>query len=379
MEFELLKLLAKLFNCLAEKVLKSLKRNFMTNFGKKGVLLVNLGTPDAPTRAAVYKYLKEFLLDRRVIDYPWLARNILVRGIIAPFRSGSSAKLYKELWTENGSPLKYYGEKVEEGVQSILGDRYIAKLAMRYQSPSIASQLDYLLDQQVSELIVFPMFPQYASATTGSVHDEIMRLLRKRDTIPNINFINSYYDYEPMIEIFADNARQFDLGNYDHIIFSYHGLPQRQLKKADSCNHCLIVEDCCQTISISNQFCYSAQCHATTKAIVSKLDLQENQYTTAFQSRLGPEAWAQPYTSKIIEREAEKGAKKLLVFSPAFVADCLETIVEIGTEYQEEFEEKGGHKVDLVPSLNDDPRWIKAIANLIEKQSSFTDVGTVKA
>lgn len=342
----------------------------MTNFGKIGVLLINLGTPDAPTRGAVYRYLKEFLLDRRVIDYPWLARNILVRGIIAPFRSGSSAKLYKELWTENGSPLKYYGEVVAKGVQEHLGDEYVVRLAMRYQSPSIASQLKDLMDQQVRELIVFPMFPQYASATTGSVHDEVMRLLRKSDTIPNIKFINSYYDYEPMIEIFADNAKQFDLDSYDHIIFSYHGLPQRQLRKADTCGHCLKAENCCHSISIRNQFCYSAQCHGTTKAIVEKLDLRADQYTTAFQSRLGPEAWAQPYTSKIIEHHAEKGAKRLLVFSPAFVADCLETIVEIGTEYQEEFEEMGGEHVDLVPSLNDDPRWIKAVVNLIEKESS---------
>ena len=340
----------------------------MTTFGKKGVLLVNLGTPDAPTRGAVYRYLKQFLLDRRVIDYNWVARNLLVRGIIAPFRSGSSSKLYQELWTENGSPLKYYGEVVAEGVQKELGDEYIVRLAMRYQSPSITSELEYLLDQQVSEIIIFPMFPQYASATTGSVHDEIMRLFRKKDTIPNLQFINSYYDHGPMIEIFADNARQFDLSSYDHIIFSYHGLPQRQLRNADNCNHCLVTKDCCQTIHIKNQFCYSAQCHATTKAIVHRLGLQPDQYTTAFQSRLGPEAWAQPYTSKVIEREAEKGAKHLLVFSPAFVADCLETIVEIGTEYQEEFEEMGGEKVDLVPSLNDDPRWIKVVADLVRHE-----------
>jgi ferrochelatase len=236
---------------------------------------------------------------------------------------------------------------------------------MRYQSPSIESAIDKLLEQQVSEIVVFPMFPQYASATTGSVHDEVMRILRKKENIPDVKLINSYYDYEPMIDIFADNARQFDLDGYDHIIFSYHGLPQRQLRKADDCNHCLKVDNCCSTISKVNQFCYSAQCHATTRAIVEKLGLKEEQYTTSFQSRLGPEAWAQPYTSKIIEEQAEKGAKKLLVFSPAFVADCLETIIEIGFEYQEEFEEMGGEKVDLVPSLNDDPRWIAAVKDMV--------------
>lgn len=337
----------------------------MTTFGKKGVLLVNLGTPDDPGRGAVYRYLKEFLMDRRVIDYPWLARTIIVKGIIAPFRSGSSSKLYKRLWTEEGSPLKVYGESVTAGVQEQLGEDYVVELGMRYQSPSVESAIDQLLAQQVSEIIVFPMFPQYASATTGSVHDEVMRILRKKDNIPDVKLINSYYDYEPMIDIFADNARQFDLDAYDHIIFSYHGLPQRQLRKADDCNHCLKVDNCCSTISKVNQFCYSAQCHATTRAIVDKLGLKEEQYTTSFQSRLGPEAWAQPYTSKIIEEQAEKGAKKLLVFSPAFVADCLETIIEIGFEYQEEFEEMGGEKVDLVPSLNDDPRWITAVKDMV--------------
>lgn len=340
----------------------------MATFGKIGVLVVNLGTPDAPTRGAVYRYLKQFLLDRRVIDYNWFARNLLVRGIIAPFRSGSSSKLYKMLWTDKGSPLKIYGEDVVAGVQEILGEDYIVELAMRYQKPSMPAAIKRLMDQQVAEIVVLPMFPQYASATTGSVHEEVMRILSKEETIPNVRMINSYYDYEPMIQIFSDNARTFDLDSYDHIIFSYHGLPQRQLRKADTCGHCLKVKDCCHTISIKNQFCYSAQCHGTTAAIAANLGLDQSQYTTAFQSRLGPEAWAQPYTSKVIEELAEKGAKRLLVFSPAFVADCLETIIEIGTEYQEEFEEMGGEHVDLVPSLNNDPRWIKAVAKLVKKE-----------
>ena len=334
-------------------------------FGKKGVLIVNLGTPDAPTRGAVYRYLKQFLLDPRVIDIPWLPRNLLVRGIIAPFRSGSSSKLYKKLWTADGSPLKVYGEVVVQGVQEQLGEEYVVALGMRYQNPSIESALDKLMEARVSEILVLSLFPQYASATTGSVHDEVMRLFRKKQIIPNVKFINSFYDYEPMIEIFAENARQFDLDAYDHIIFSYHGLPERQLIKADECNHCLQSPDCCQTISDINQFCYSAQCHGTTRAIVQKLNLKPEQYSTSFQSRLGRAEWIKPYTSDIIEEQAEKGAKKLLVFSPAFVADCLETIIEIGFEYQEEFEEMGGEKVDLVPSLNDNPKWIKAVKDLV--------------
>jgi ferrochelatase len=339
----------------------------MTQLGKKGVLLVNLGTPDAPTRGAVYRYLKEFLLDRRVIDYPWIPRNLLVRGLIAPLRSGKSAKLYQQLWTENGSPLKYYGELLAAGVQERLGEEYVVELGMRYQNPSIESALNALLKKQVSEIIVFPLFPQYAGATTGSIHEEVMRLLRKKETIPNVKMVNSYYDEPAMIKIFADNARQFDLGGYDHIMFSFHGLPQRQLRKADDCNHCLKTENCCGSISLINQFCYSAQCHATTRAIAGELGLSEDQYTTTFQSRLGPDAWAQPYTSAVLEEQAKKGAKRILVFSPAFVADCLETVIEISDEYQEEFEEMGGEKVDLVPSLNDDPRWMAAVTEMVRR------------
>ncbi len=341
------------------------------NFGKTGILIVNLGTPDAPTRGAVYKYLKEFLLDRRVIDYNWLARNLLVRGIIAPFRSGSSAKLYKELWTENGSPLKYYGERLVEELDKKLDDSFIVRLAMRYQSPSMESQIEYLMKERVSKIIVFPLFPQYASATTGSVHDEVMRIVRKQEIIPSIEMINSYYDHPAMVNVFVENAKGFDLDSYDHILFSFHGLPERQLGKADTSNHCLKGKDCCKTISIKNQHCYSAQCYGTAYAIAEKLNLPKDKYTITFQSRLGPEEWAKPYTVKVLEDLAKKEkAKRLLVFCPAFVADCLETTIEIGVEYQEEFEEWGGEKIDLVPSLNDKEEWIDAVISIINDNST---------
>lgn len=337
----------------------------MPTTGKKGVLLVNLGTPDAPTRSAVHRYLKEFLLDPRVIDYSWLGRNLLVRGLILPFRTSSSTKLYQELWTEEGSPLKVYGEQLAEGVQQNLADDYVVKLAMRYQKPSIEKGIKELTEAEVSEIIVVPLFPQYASATTGSIHEEVMRVLSKNQVIPKLHFINSFFDYEPMIDVFCDNAKKYDFKDYDHILFSYHGLPQRQLVKADCNNHCLQSKDCCQQLSNKNQFCYSAQCHGTTKALAHKLGLQTADYTTCFQSRLGKEVWAQPYTSAIIEERAKKGDKKLLVFCPAFVADCLETIIEIGVEYQEEFEALGGEKVDLVESLNANPDWISGLAKMI--------------
>lgn len=338
---------------------------------KTGVLIVNLGTPDAASRGAVYRYLKQFLLDRRVIDYSWLARNLLVRGIIAPFRSGKSAKSYQLMWTAEGSPLKLYGERLARNLQLLLGEDYVVELAMRYQQPSIAGAVNDLLRKGIGKLIVFPLFPQYASATIGSVHEEIMRVLSSRENIPELLLINNYYDNSGMIEVFAAQARQFDLTSYDHVIFSYHGLPQRQLMKADpGGTHCLQNKNCCQTIGLHNHFCYSAQCHGTTRAIVKKLQLQEEKYTTTFQSRLGPEKWAQPYTVEVLRALAAGGAKRLLVFSPAFVADCLETLVEIGIEYKELFEQLGGEHLDLVPSLNDDPRWIQTVSDIIRAKNS---------
>jgi ferrochelatase len=342
----------------------------MNSKGKIGVLMVNLGTPDSPGRYDVYRYLKQFLLDKRVIDIPWIFRQFLVRGFIAPFRSGSSSKLYKKLWTENGSPLLYYGERLVEGLREQLGeDDYVVELAMRYQNPSIDSALEKLNKQNIRELIVFPLFPHYASASTGSVHEEVMRLVGKQLAIPNIKMINSFYDNEDMVDVFVKNARQFDLDSYDHIIFSYHGLPQSQLKKTDNCNHCLKVEGCCNAITEKNQFCYSAQCHATSFLIADKLNLDRAKYTISYQSRLGPDPWVQPYTIKVLEELANKGAKRLLVFSPAFVSDCLETIIEITDEYQEEFEEFGGEHIDLVPSLNDDPDWISGVVKMIKDES----------
>ncbi len=333
--------------------------------GPKGILLVNLGTPDDASRGAVYRYLKQFLLDPRVIDINPIARNLLVRGIIAPFRSASSAKLYKKLWTPEGSPLKTYGYKLKEGVQAILGPEYVVALGMRYQSPSIASALNELLDKNVSEIVVLPLFPHYASASTGSVYEEVMRLLQKRQAIPTLRIINSFYDYAPMIEVFADEARKHDVGSYDHVLFSFHGLPQRQMRKADTNNHCLQKDNCCQNIGPHNQFCYSAQCHQTAKLIAAQLGLKPEQYTVCFQSRLGRDPWIQPYTPVILKERAAKGDKRLLVFSPAFVSDCLETTIEIGEEYFEEWHEMGGEHLQLVSSLNDKPAWMEAVANLV--------------
>ncbi len=338
----------------------------MGQFGRTGVLVVNLGTPDSPTRGDVYRYLREFLTDRRVIDYPWVARQALVQGVIAPFRSGSSAKLYQKLWTEAGSPLKVFGESLVEQLQPRLGEQYIVRLAMRYQSPSIESTIEELLALDIDRLVVFSLFPQYASATVGSVHDEVMRVLRQAENIPELVLMRDYYDHPGMIRCFADNARRFDLDSYDHVLFSFHGLPERQLRKSDRHEHCTKAADCCGSISAVNQYCYSAQSHATARAISQELGLSPKQYTVCFQSRLGPEKWAQPYTSATIKARREAGDTRLLVLCPAFTADCLETVIEIADEYHEEFMELGGEVLDLVPSLNDSAAWVEVVAGMVE-------------
>lgn len=335
------------------------------NKAKKGVLLVNLGTPDSPSVSDVRKYLDEFLMDGRVIDINPVSRALLVKGIIVPFRGPKSAKTYRKIWTGNGSPLMYYSERAATLLQESLGADFHVELAMRYQNPSIQSALQKLQDAGVSSIRVIALFPQYASATTGSVHEKVMEIVRTWQTIPDLSFVNSFHDDDLMIRVFAENGRKYSPGSFDHILFSFHGLPQRQLKKADvTGSHCLRSADCCSTLTFVNQFCYSAQSFNTARLIAGVLGIPADKYTVTFQSRLGRDPWAQPYTSEVIHKLAQKGAKRILVFCPAFVADCLETIYEIGEEYDEEFRKLGGEKVQLVESLNEDPLWIEALARM---------------
>jgi len=334
--------------------------------GKKGVLLVNLGTPDSPSNADVSKYLREFLMDPRVIDINPIARNILVKGIIAPTRGPKSAKLYRAIWDEKtGSPLLHYSKLQQKLLQERLGDDYTVELAMRYQSPSIESALNRLKNALVQDIKVIPMFPQYASASTGSVYEKVMDLVGQWPTSPNISFINSFHDNQLMIQTFADNALKHNPDSYDHILFSFHGLPQRQLIKSDHTHqYCLKSADCCQTLNDTNKFCYSAQSYHTAQLIAQKLGIPKEKYTICFQSRLGSDPWVQPYTSEIVTKLAKEGKKRLLVFCPAFVADCLETVYEVTTEYGDEFKALGGEHVQLVESLNDSPTWIEGLAQL---------------
>jgi len=338
---------------------------------KTAVLLVNLGTPDSPSVKDVRKYLFEFLNDPRVIDIPAILRFFLVNLIIVPFRAPKSAKIYEELWVNNGlpdgkkgSPILYYGKSVQEKLQNSLGNKFDVYLAMRYKNPSIDNVLSDIHSKNYEKIIVIPLFPQYASATTGSVIDKIMKIVSKWCVIPELKFINQFYDNPGFINTIIERAKEHNINEYDHVLFSYHGLPVRQVDKVyKDGTHC--EEHNCETeINETNKYCYKATCYATTRLIAKKLNLPKEKYTVCFQSRLDKN-WLEPFADKVIIEQAKKGVKRLLVFSPAFVADCLETLIEIGVEYQKLFEEYGGEKVQLVESLNNHPMWIETLKEIV--------------
>ncbi len=337
---------------------------------KTGVLLIQLGTPDSPKTRDVRIYLREFLNDPRVIDIPWLPRKLLVNGIIVPFRAPKSAKIYQELWdlTEDGvSPLLTHTEKVKELLQDRLkNDNVTVEMAMRYQNPSMDSVLARMKTANYDEIMILPFFPQYASASTGSAVEKAMDIIRKWWVIPDVKIISQFYDNEGYLDSIVERTKEFDVKSYDHILFSYHGLPERQVDKVYEEDTDLCTDQPCESeINDANKFCYKATCYATTRLLAEKLGLKEEDYTVCFQSRLDKK-WLTPFSDKIVEERAKKGDKKLLAFSPAFVADCLETLVEIGVEYQEIFEEHGGEKVQLVPSSNSHPRFIDGLEELVK-------------
>ncbi|WP_026998652.1 ferrochelatase [Eisenibacter elegans] len=346
-----------------------------------GVLLVNLGTPDSPNTGDVRSYLRQFLTDARVIDIPAAARYALVNLIIAPFRAPKSAKVYKEVWLPEGSPIKVYGFEVEKMLQQALGDEYKVVLAMRYKNPSVEAGLAQMRQAGIRRLIVLPLFPQYASATTGSVQQEVMRVLSSWQIIPEVTFIHSFFDHPGFIQAFTEIGKRYvDGHDYDHYIFSYHGLPERQIRKGDDTGTCLQAAkadkslrakpNCCATLHTGNRSCYRAQCFATTRLLADALGIAEEDYTVCFQSRLGNDVWIQPYTEDVLKELPKQGKKRVLAFSPAFIADCLETTIEIGEEYKEMFEEAGGEHWVLVESLNTDPLWVATLEQMVREYST---------
>lgn len=326
---------------------------------------MNVGSPDEPEIGAVWRYLTEFLNDKRVIDLPWLLRKFLVNFIIIPFRVRNSTRLYKLLWTEKGSPLIACSFEMKQKLQIKLGDNFDVFVAMRYQKPDYKKVIRQIKEQGFKKLILFPLYPHYAMSTTETTVAAVERELKKQKVNIELKVVDQFYDDPRFIHAFAKQGRKYDLTRYDHVVFSYHGLPNRQLEK---CHPDIKVEQCsCQhSMPEHGHHCYRATCYATTRLLANELGLKPGDYTVGFQSRLDKN-WMEPFTDEVLLAKLKEGKKRILVFAPAFVTDCLETIIEIGDEYQEIFLEEGGEKLQLVESLNAEPAWIETMEQLIKK------------
>lgn len=333
---------------------------------RTAVVIVNLGTPDEPTTGSVRKYLTQFLNDPRVIDLPWLSRKLLVNGIIVPFRASKSAHEYKKLWTEKGSPLKFITEGLRSKLQEALGSEADVFMAMRYQNPGLDSVLDEVKKKNYKKVVVVPLFPQYASSSTGSVMEAVMKHMSRWWALPELTIVNQFYDHPKLMDAYVSIGSRHQHQDYDHVLFSFHGLPVRQVDKVYEDGMCSD-HNCEDGITADNHLCYKATCYYTANTMAEKLGIPADKFTVCFQSRLD-QKWLEPFSDKVVEEMGKAGKKKLLVFSPAFVADCLETIVEIGGEYQEIFESFGGEKIQLVESLNEDPMWVDALATIVRER-----------
>jgi protoporphyrin/coproporphyrin ferrochelatase len=336
---------------------------------KTGVLLINLGTPDSPSTGDVRKYLREFLGDHRVLDINPVSRWALVNLIIAPTRGPKSAKLYEKIWTKEGSPLLVYGLALKKAMQEALGSNYVVAFGMRYQNPPIKDALDELRKAKVDRIIAIPLYPQYASSSTGSTVEKLMNEFRDWEVTPELRVVSKFHHLPEYLDAVVASAKSYDHNDYDHVMFSFHGLPERHIHKSDAHfgdGKCALGK-CCEVPREGNFYCYRANCFQTAIALADRLGIPKEKYTICFQSRLGRDPWIKPYSDHEIIRLAKEGKKKVLAFSTAFVADCLETIYEIGTEYDEIFKEHGGEKVQLVPSLNARPEWVSALKSIIEK------------
>jgi ferrochelatase len=333
---------------------------------ERAVVLVNLGTPDSYSVADVRKYLREFLMDGRVIDKPFIFRWMLVNLIIAPFRAPKSAKVYKTVWLLEGSPLKVYGIGLQRALQQKFGDSLHIELAMRYQSPGMDEVFGRLEKYQFKEILVVPLFPQYASASTGSVLDKAMEITRKWQLIPELKMVSYFFDSPEFLDAWKAIAAPQMHEKYDHVLFSYHGLPEGQIKNGDPINHCL-KDGCCDTWGDKNRYCYRAQCFETSRRLADLLDIPADKYTVSFQSRLGKEPWIKPYSDDIIKELPKMGHKNVIAFSPSFVADCLETTEEVGEEYKELFEKSGGKHWQLIESLNVNEAWVDGMQRMITR------------
>ncbi len=332
----------------------------------KGVLLVNLGSPNSTAVADVRNYLREFLMDGRVLDAPWPIRFCIVHFAILPSRPKESAHAYQKIWTPEGSPLVVTSRHVQKKLQARL--EVPVELAMRYQNPSIASAIKKLNDAQVDDVLLIPLFPHYAMSSYETAVVRVREVAAQIAPRMKITVQPPYYDAPDYIAALAAGAEKDLQAGYDHLLFSFHGIPERHLKKSDPTRgHCLVKENCCEVPGPAHDTCYRAQCFKTVAAFVAKAGVPKGKYSVSFQSRLGRDPWLKPYTDFELAKFPKRGVKRILVICPAFVSDCLETIEEIGIRGRETFMEAGGKEFAQIPCLNEHPQWIAALENMARK------------
>ena len=334
----------------------------MTNTGKRAILLMNLGSPDSTSTRDVHTYLMEFLMDKRVIDYPWLFRKLLVGGLIVPFRAAKSAEAYQTIWTKEGSPLIVLTRQLQAALQQVVQEP--VGIAMRYGNPSMVDAFKDLSDRVpgLEEVIAIPLYPHYAMASYETAVEYAQEVYRKKKYTFNLDFIRPFYNESHYLKALSEHIRPYLKEDFDHILFSYHGVPGRHIKKSDPTgSHCLISAGCCETASPAHATCYRHQCFTTTREIVRLLNIPEGKYSNSFQSRLG-KGWLEPFTDIRLEEMPKEGIRKLLILCPAFVSDCLETLEEIAIRGKETFIGAGGQAYTMIPCLNVDQLWVDALA-----------------
>ncbi|HSU55198.1 MAG TPA: ferrochelatase [Candidatus Dormibacteraeota bacterium] len=332
----------------------------------KGVLLLNLGSPDSPSVQDVRRYLREFLMDGRVLDVSWPVRFCIVNFAILPSRPRQSAHAYQAIWTPAGSPLVVTSRNVQAKLRQRVS--VPVELSMRYQNPSIPEAVGRLAEKGVTDLLLVPLFPHYAMSSFETAVERVKEVIAELAPQMQLTVQPPCYDAPDYITALVASAADFLSKPFDHLLFSFHGLPERQLRKSDPTGcHCLTAANCCESPSPAHATCYRAQCFKTVAAFVKQAGLPQNKYSVSFQSRLGRDPWLKPYTDFELPRLAQAGVKKMLVICPAFVSDCLETLEEIGMRGRETFLEAGGTDFALIPCLNEHPLWLDALENMVKR------------
>ena len=330
---------------------------------------MNLGSPDSTEVKDVRRYLNEFLMDERVIDYPYLFRLLLVKGIIVPFRAPKSAEAYKSIWTAEGSPLIVFTSQLEKKLEEQISEP--VEMAMRYGNPAPQAAFNNLLSKNsdIEEVILMPLYPHYAMSSYETAVEQMKEVYKKNKYTFRLKVIEPYYDNQDYIHALAESIKPYLQNDFDKVLFSYHGVPERHILKGDiTGNHCLRTADCCQVDSPAHKYCYRHQCFKTTELVTKTLGIQKEKFEQTFQSRLGRDKWLTPYTAQRLGELPNEGIQKLLVVCPAFVSDCLETLEEIAEQGKEIFLHAGGESFTMIPCLNTHPLWVSAIAKWVNNE-----------